>query len=95
MGQEYRNGLFGRRARESAVYVVAPELQAHGTDRGGGDGVGDAGRFDVEGAEGEVGGLGGGWDEGEQGVGGGVELSITVRCSAVVRMEDLVEDVLE
>lgn len=73
MGQEYRNGLFGGCTRESAGYVVTPELQAHSTDCGGGDGVGDAGRFDVEGAEGEVGGLGGGWDEGEQGVGGRVK----------------------
>lgn len=79
MGQEYRNGLFWGCAREGAVYVVPPELQAHGTDCGGGDGVGDAGCFDVEGAEGEVGGLGGGWDEGEQGVGGRVKLSVIRR----------------
>lgn len=65
MGQEYRHGLLGRHARESAGHIVAPELQAHGTGCGVGDGVGDAGGFDVEGAEGEIGRLGGGWDEGE------------------------------
>lgn len=89
MGEEYGNGLFCGRAREGAVQVVAPELQAHGSDRGGGDGVGDAGCFDVEGAEGEVGGLGGGWDEGEEGVGGRVEFP--VRCETgltVVGIED-------
>lgn len=72
MGYEDGDRLFRRCARESAGHVVAPELQAHGTDCGGGDGVGNAGCFDVEGTEGEVGGLGGGWDEGEQGVGGRV-----------------------
>lgn len=58
VGQERGDGLFGRRrAGEGAGHVVAPELQAQGTDCGGGDGVGDAKGF--EGSEGEVGGLSG------------------------------------
>ena len=56
--------------------MITPELQAHSANCRGGDSVGDAGCFDVEGAEGEVGGLDGGRDEGEQGIRGGVQLSI-------------------
>lgn len=67
-------------------------MQAHRTDGGGGDGVGDAGRFDIEGAEGKVGGLGGRWDEGEEGVGGRVEFPITGAWLAVVGVGDVAED---
>ena len=57
MGEEYRDGLFGRRASVGFCDVVAPELQSHSADGGGRDCVGYAGDFEIEGAEGEVSGL--------------------------------------
>ena len=72
VGEEDRDGLFGRVSREGARDIVAPELEAHGCDGGVGGRVGHAGDFEVEGADAEVGGLGGGRDKGEEGVGGGV-----------------------
>ena len=69
MREEDGDGLFGRTALKRGGDVVAPELEAKGGDAGGGDGVADAGGFDVEGAEGEIGGEEGLRDEGLEGVG--------------------------
>lgn len=52
--------MLGEHARD----VVPPELEAEGTDWRGGNGVGNASEFDVQSAGGEIGGAGGGWDEG-------------------------------
>lgn len=73
--EEDGDGLLGRPAGKGGGDVVAPELEAEGADVGRGDGVGDAGDFEVEGADGEVGQLGGRGDEGQEGVGGGVIFS--------------------
>ena len=75
MREENGYGLFGRRAGERFGDVVAPELKAHGADGGGGDGVSDAGGFDIEGADGEVSRLGRRGDEGLKDVGGRVVFS--------------------
>ena len=71
-GEERRDWVGGRAAGKGGAYGVAPEGEAHGADCWGGDCVGDVGEFEVEGADGEVGGLGSGGDEGEEGIGGGV-----------------------
>lgn len=75
MCEESRDRLFGRPAREGGGYVIAPELEAEGANLGGGDGVSDAGDFEIEGADGKVGCLGGSGDEGEEGIRGGVIFS--------------------
>ena len=87
MGKEYGNRFFGRCARERAGHIVTPELQAHSTDCRSGDSVGDARRFDVECAEGKVGGLSGGRDEGEKSVGGGVKLPMIGRSQYLLSCE--------
>lgn len=74
-GEEEGDGLLGGVAGVGFVDAVAPELQAESADVGGGDGVGDAREFEVEGAEEEVGGLDVGGEEGEEGVGGGIVFS--------------------
>ena len=67
--------MFWRGAGEGFGDVVAPELEAHGADGGGGDGVGNTGGFNIEGADGKVGGLDGGREECLEGVGGGIVCS--------------------
>ena len=87
MGQEYGNRFFGGCTGESAGYIVAPELQAHCTDGRSGDCVGDTRCFDVKSAEGEVGGLGGRWNEGVECMGGRVKFSIERRGQLIIRIE--------
>ena len=64
--------LLRRRAGKRFRHGVAPELHAHHANGGGARCVGDKGDVDVEGADGEVGIAGRGWDEGLEDVGGGV-----------------------
>lgn len=63
-------------------------MQTHTTNGGTRSGVGDAGEFDVESADGEVSSLGGGRNKGLEGVGGGIELSgsesRSVSCSGMI-----------
>ena len=66
--------MLGGPAREGGVDVVAPELEAQGADVRGGDGVCYTRNLEIEGSDGEVGGLGMGRDEGAEGGGGGVVL---------------------
>ena len=63
MGEEYRNRLFRRTARKGSVDVIPPELEAESAYLGGGDCIGYAGYLEVEGSNGEVSGVGMGWDE--------------------------------
>ena len=76
--EENGDGLLGRGAGEGLGDVVAPELEAHRANGRGGDGVGYAVGFDVEGADGDMGGLGGGAEEGLESVGGGVIFSVEI-----------------
>ncbi len=58
MREQDGDRLFWRPALKRGGDVVAPELEAESGDSGRGDGVvPDAGGFDVEGAEGEIGGI--------------------------------------
>ncbi len=76
MREQYGDGLLWGRAGKGPGNVVAPELEAHEADSGGGDSVGNAGGFNVEGTDGKVGGLGGRGNEGLEGVGWGVVFPI-------------------
>lgn len=76
--------MLGRAARERGVDVVAPKLEAQGADVRGGDGVCYTRNFEIEGSDGEVGGLGMGWDEGAEGGGWGVVLPLLVFSDAKV-----------
>lgn len=75
MGEEDGDGVRRGAGGEGGGDGVAPELEAEGGNRGGRGCVRDAGDFEVEGAEGEVGEVDGGGKEGEEGVGGGVVFS--------------------
>lgn len=55
-GQKDGDRLFRRRQGKDGVYGVTPELVTHTTDRGGRGYVGNTGEFEIEGADGEVGG---------------------------------------
>lgn len=70
MREQHRHRVFGRVACERRGDVVPPELDPHAADGRRGRGVRDAGELDVEGADGEVGRSGRGWDEGLKRVGG-------------------------
>ena len=67
MGEEYRDGLFGRTAGKGSVNIIPPELEAESANLGGGDCIGYAGDLEVERSNGEVSGLSMEWDEGAQG----------------------------
>ena len=81
MGEEYRDGLFGRTTRKGGIDVVPPELEAKSADLGGGDCIGYVGDLDVERSNSEVSGLSIGWDEGAEGRRWGVVLPLSVFSS--------------
>lgn len=68
MRKEDGDGLFWGAPGEDTIDVVAPELETESADLRCGDCVCDAGYFDIECANGEVGCLGGRRDEWEEGV---------------------------
>lgn len=72
MREDNGNGVLRRFAGEGGVDAIAPELITHATNGRIGDGIGDAGEFNVESANGKVGRSGGRWDEGLEGIGRGI-----------------------
>lgn len=59
-------------AGEGGVDAIAPELKTHATNDRIRGGIGDAGQFNVESADSNVGCSGGRWDEGLEGIGRGI-----------------------
>lgn len=70
--QHEGEGLLAGPLREGVGDAVPPELVAQGSYGGSGNGVGDAGEFDVEGADAEIGCPGIRGNEGDNGAGRGV-----------------------
>lgn len=55
-GQKDGDRLLRRGESKGGVYCITPELVAHSTGGGGGGYIGNAGEFEIEGADSEVGG---------------------------------------
>lgn len=72
MREDNEDRVLSRFTGEGGVDAIAPELITHATNGRIGGGIGDAGEFNVESANGKVGCSGGRWDEGLEGIGRGI-----------------------